>query len=100
MPTRIGRSTWRPRAATRISVSRRSLGSSPLARRRRLFLRFAARSGLPRMLSAFDPRRTAILLVAGDKSHDDRWYGTNVPVADRLLEEHRRAIDRERAEPD
>ncbi|MCA2971134.1 MAG: hypothetical protein INH43_21670 [Acidobacteriaceae bacterium] len=52
------------------------------------------------MLEALDPGRTAILLVAGDKSDDHRWCGTNVPVADRLLEEHRRAIDRERAEPD
>ena len=33
-----------------------------------------------RMLDAFDPRRTAILLAAGDKTGDDRWYETNVPV--------------------
>jgi hypothetical protein len=38
--------------------------------------------------------------MAGDKTGDNRWYGTNVPVADRLLDERRRAIDRERAEPD
>jgi len=29
-----------------------------------------------RMLCAFDPRRTAVLLVAGDKTSDDRWYET------------------------
>ncbi len=51
-----------------------------------------------RMLYAFDARRTAILLVAGDKSGDDRWYETNVPIADRLFEEHLRTIERERAE--
>ena len=31
-----------------------------------------------RMLYAFDSRRTAILLVAGDKTGDDRWYEINV----------------------
>jgi len=51
-----------------------------------------------RMLYAFDPRRTAILLVAGDKTGDDRWYDTNVPIADRLFEEHLRTIEKERAE--
>lgn len=51
-----------------------------------------------RMLYAFDPRRTAILLVAGDKTGDDRWYETNVPIADRLFEEHLRTIQKERAE--
>ena len=51
-----------------------------------------------RMLYAFDPRRTAILLVAGDKTGDDRWYDTNVPIADRLFEEHMRTIEKERAE--
>jgi hypothetical protein len=25
-------------------------------------------------LYAFDPRRTAILLIIGDKTGDDRWY--------------------------
>ena len=51
-----------------------------------------------RMLYAFDPRRTAILLVAGTKAGDYRWYEMNVPVADRLLEEHLRALEKERAE--
>lgn len=50
-----------------------------------------------RMLYAFDPRRTAILLVAGDKTGDDRWYETNVPDADRLFERHLQAIKKERA---
>ena len=27
-----------------------------------------------RTLYAFDPRRVAILLIAGDKTGDDRWY--------------------------
>jgi hypothetical protein len=51
-----------------------------------------------RMLYAFDPRRTAILLIAGDKTGNDRWYETNVPIADRLFQEHLRTIEKERAE--
>ena len=51
-----------------------------------------------RMLYAFDPRRTAILIVADDKTGDDRWYDTNGPIADRLFEEHLRTIEKERAE--
>jgi hypothetical protein len=50
------------------------------------------------MLYAFDPRRIAILLVAGDKTGDDRWYERNVPVADRLFERHLRTIEKEKAE--
>jgi hypothetical protein len=41
-----------------------------------------------RALYAFDPRRTAILLIAGDKTGQDRWYEENVPKADRLYDEH------------
>jgi hypothetical protein len=49
-----------------------------------------------RMLYAFDQRRTAILLVAGDKTGDDRCYETNVPMADRLFERHVRTIKKEK----
>jgi hypothetical protein len=48
-----------------------------------------------RVLYAFDPRRTAILLLGGDKSGDDRWYETFVPVADRLYDEHLAALRKE-----
>src|SRR5437016_4603685 len=41
-----------------------------------------------RILYAFDPRRMAILLIGGDKTGNDRWYVENVPVADRLYDEH------------
>ena len=41
-----------------------------------------------RVLYAFDPRRTAILLCGGCKTGDDRWYNRYVPVADRLYDEH------------
>ena len=41
-----------------------------------------------RVLYAFDPRRSAILLLGGDKTGDNRWYPVNVRVADRLYDEH------------
>jgi len=43
-----------------------------------------------RVLFAFDPRRTGILLIGGDKTGKDRWYEEFVPVADRLYDEHLR----------
>jgi hypothetical protein len=48
------------------------------------------------MLYAFDPRRAAILLTGGDKTGNDRWYGTFVPIADRLYAEHLKQIEKER----
>lgn len=42
-----------------------------------------------RVLFCFDPRRTAILLLGGDKSQGsawNAWYRTAVPEADRLYE--------------
>ncbi|MBI4804809.1 MAG: type II toxin-antitoxin system RelE/ParE family toxin [Desulfovibrio sp.] len=41
-----------------------------------------------RVFYAFDPSRTAILLIGGDKTGDDRFYERMVPVADRLYDEH------------
>ena len=41
-----------------------------------------------RVLYAFDPRRSAILLIGGDKTGDARWYEIQVPVADRLYDTH------------
>jgi hypothetical protein len=41
-----------------------------------------------RILYAFDPRRTAVLLIGGCKTGEDRWYDEFVPLADRLYEEH------------
>ena len=46
-----------------------------------------------RVLFAFDPRRTALLLIGGDKTGNDRWYEEFVPIADRLFDEHLAAID-------
>ena len=41
-----------------------------------------------RTLYAFDPLRHAILLIGGVKTGDDRWYDLNVPIGDRLYDEH------------
>ncbi len=41
-----------------------------------------------RGLYAFDPRRTAILLVGGDKTGDDRFYETMIPIVDRLYDDY------------
>ncbi len=41
-----------------------------------------------RVLYAFDPRRTAILLIGGKKTGDDRWYEKYVDKADQLYQEH------------
>lgn len=48
-----------------------------------------------RVLYAFDPRRAAILLIGGDKTSDDRWYDTNVPLADELYDRHIAALKKE-----
>jgi hypothetical protein len=39
-----------------------------------------------RTFFAFDPRRTAILLIGGDKTGDDRFYQRMVRIADDLLD--------------
>lgn len=41
-----------------------------------------------RIFYAFDPRRTAILLIDGDKTGDKRFYKRMVPIAERLYDEH------------
>ena len=48
-----------------------------------------------RTLYAFDPRRSAILLIGGDKTGDERWDDGNVPVADRLDDEHLEELRKE-----
>ncbi len=48
-----------------------------------------------RVLYAFDPRRCAILLLGGDKTGNPRWYDEQVPVADRLYDEHLETLKKE-----
>jgi hypothetical protein len=47
------------------------------------------------VLYAFDPRRTAILLIGADKTGNDRWYIEFVPVADKLYDEHLETLRKE-----
>lgn len=41
-----------------------------------------------RIFFAFDPRRTAILLIGGDKTDDNRFYREMVRRADALYAPH------------
>ena len=45
-----------------------------------------------RILFAFDPRRSAILLAGGDKAGSTRFYRSMVAEADRIYDAHLRAI--------
>jgi hypothetical protein len=52
--------------------------------------------GIPlRIFYAFDPRRSAILLIGGEKTGDDRFYERYVPLADQLYDDY---LDQLRAE--
>lgn len=47
----------------------------------------AQHNGHPyRVFFAFDPRRSAILLIGGDKTGDDRFYERMIPIADDLYD--------------
>ena len=48
-----------------------------------------------RVFYAFDPRRTAILLIGGNKAGDDRFNETMTPAADRLYDTYLTEIRRE-----
>lgn len=48
-----------------------------------------------RVFYAFDPRRSAILLIGGDKAGDDRFYDRLIPVADELYDVHLRELKQE-----
>jgi hypothetical protein len=48
-----------------------------------------------RVFYAFDPRRTAILLIGGNKTGDKRFYKRMIPVADRLYDEHIEELKKE-----
>lgn len=48
-----------------------------------------SKGGDLRVLFVFDPRRTAILLLGGDKTGQwEEWYRTAIPEADRLYDEY------------
>ena len=49
-----------------------------------------------RTFYAFDPRRTAILLIGGDKTGDDRFYAVMIPVADKIYDAYLNEIQKEK----
>jgi hypothetical protein len=53
-------------------------------------LRFKAANGVWRVAFAFDPEKTAIILVAGDKSggSEKRFYRSLIRVADNRYDQH------------
>jgi hypothetical protein len=48
-----------------------------------------------RIFYAFDPRRSAILLIGGDKTGDNRFYQRMVPIADALYDVYIEEIRKE-----
>jgi hypothetical protein len=48
-----------------------------------------------RIFYAFDPRRSAILLIGGDKTSDDRFYRRMIPIADALYDAYIEEIRKE-----
>jgi hypothetical protein len=48
-----------------------------------------------RIFYAFDPRRTAIILIGGDKTGDKRFYKRMIPIADDLYDEYLAELRRE-----
>jgi hypothetical protein len=58
-------------------------------------LRIQHRGRPLRTLFAFDPCRSAILLIGGDKTGDARLYERMVPLADDLFDAHLRQLQAE-----
>lgn len=48
-----------------------------------------------RTFFAFDPRRTAILLIGGDKTRDKRFYEKMIPLADDLYDVYLQELQEE-----
>ena len=48
-----------------------------------------------RVLYAFDPTRTSILLIGGNKTGNSRWYSENIPRADDLYDDHLQTLKNE-----
>ena len=49
-----------------------------------------------RVLYAFDPKRSAILLIGGDKNGNKKWYDEFEPIADRLFDQHLAELEKEK----
>ncbi len=51
-------------------------------------LRVQHKSEPIRILFAFDPKQQAVVILAGSKEADKRWYDTHIPIAEKLFDEH------------
>jgi len=60
-------------------------------------LRIQHRGRPYRVLYAFDPNRAAMLLIGGDKTGNNRWYETFVPLADKIFSQHLEDLKNEAA---
>jgi hypothetical protein len=58
-------------------------------------LRSQCRGRPLRTFYAFNPSRTAILLIGGDKTGDARFYEVMVPLADRIYDAYLKEIQEE-----
>ena len=58
-------------------------------------LRIQFRGKPYRVFYAFDPRRTAILLIGGIKAMGNRFYRDMIPRADRIYDQHLEEIQNE-----
>ncbi len=61
-------------------------------------LRIQHRGEPYRVFYAFDPRRTAMLLIGGCKTGKGRFYEEYVPQADRIYDDHLTTLRREQEE--
>ncbi len=51
-------------------------------------LRFQFDGAPIRVLFVFDPRQQAVIMLAGNKQGDKRWYETNIATAEKLYYDH------------
>lgn len=49
-----------------------------------------------RVFYAFDPKRSVILLIGGNKAGNDRFYEDMIPIADDLYDQHIKELRAER----
>ncbi len=87
-----GSGYWRKKARIRFPYSSRIATSKHSGMRE---LRIQHQGRPLRVLYIFDPRRTALLLLGGDKTGDERWYERNVPKADGIYDEFLAELERE-----
>ena len=51
-----------------------------------------------RILFAFDPGRSALMLLGGNKAGDKRWYTKNIPLAEERFRAHLSELAKKREE--